>query len=160
MGQISYLPSGPGHRWTQRTVHGRGGSLLAARDRTGGEVTLHHASGTVSGNALLAELPDFHLDEVTSRLFAGKVVYAPLDFNEADAALIAIEIHDFAEAILNRRKPEVDGYLGMTAVAAVLAAFESGIAGRTVTMQEVLSGRVSAYQDSIDAGIEALSVGA
>ncbi|CAN5229118.1 Gfo/Idh/MocA family oxidoreductase [soil metagenome] len=158
LAQITYLPSGPGHRWTQRTVHGRGGSLAAARDRTGGEVVLHRESGTIQGNALLAELPGFHLDEVTSRLFAGKVVYAPLDFNDADAALIAIEIHDFAEAILNGRKPEVDGYLGMTAVAAVLGAFESGIAGRTVTMQEVLSGKVSAYQDSIDAGIEALSV--
>jgi len=40
----------------------------------------------------------------------------------------------------------------------VLGAFESGIAGRTVTMQEVLSSKVSAYQDSIDEGIEALSV--
>ncbi|MBM3524555.1 MAG: Gfo/Idh/MocA family oxidoreductase, partial [Alphaproteobacteria bacterium] len=108
LAQITYLPSGPGHRWIQRSVHGRRGSLMAARDRTGGEVVLHRASGTIAGNALLGELPEFHLDEVTSRLFAGKVVYAPLDFSAADAALIAIEIHDFAEAIKNRRKPEVD----------------------------------------------------
>ncbi|HMR33103.1 MAG TPA: Gfo/Idh/MocA family oxidoreductase [Geminicoccaceae bacterium] len=157
LAQITYLPSGPGHRWVQRTVHGRAGSLAAARDRTGGEVVLHRASGTLAGDALLGELPYFHLDEVTSRLFGGKVTYGPVDFAKADAGLIAIEIHDFAEAILAGRQPEVDGHLGLTAVAAVLAAFESGIAGRSVTMAEVLSGEVSAYQDSIDAGIPALA---
>ncbi len=157
LAQITYLPSGPGHRWVQRTVHGRAGSLAAARDRTGGEVVLHRASGTLAGDALLGELPDFHLDEVTSRLFGGKVTYGPVDFAEADAGLIAIEIHDFAEAILAGRQPEVDGHLGLTAVAAVLAAFESGIAGRSVTMAEVLSGEVSVYQDSIDAGIPVLA---
>ena len=153
LAQITYIPSGPGHRWVQRTVHGRAGSLEAPRDRTGGEVVIHRASGKISGDAILAELPDFYLDEVTSRLFDGKVAYS-LDFNDADAALIAIEIHDFADAILNSRQPEVDGHLGLTAVAAVLAAFESGIAGRPVTMDEMLSGKVTAYQDSIDAGIQ------
>jgi hypothetical protein len=49
------------------------------------------------------------------------------------------------------RPPEVDGEGGLTAVASVLAVYESGIAGRAVTMEEVLDSRVSAYQDEIDA---------
>ncbi len=156
LAQITYLPSGPGHRWYQRTVHGRGGSIEAPRDRTGGEVILRRAEGELSGEAIRAEIPDFHLDELTARLFDDKVVYSKTA-SEADAALIAIEIHDFADAILGGRAPEVDGHLGLTAVAAVLAAYESGIAGRSVTMDEVISGKVSAYQDSIDAGIAQLA---
>jgi predicted dehydrogenase len=154
--QITYLPSGPGNRWYQRTVHGREGSIEAPHDRTGHEVILRRRSGAVSGEALRRELPGFELDELTARIFDDKVVYS-LPEGGADAALIAIEIHDFADAILTGRSPEVDGHLGLTAVAAVLAAYESGIAQRTVTMDEVLSGKVSAYQDSIDAGIPELA---
>ena len=66
---------------------------------------------------------------------------------------MAIEMHDFAEAVLTGGKPEVDGYLGMTAVAAIYGVFESGIAGRPVTMDEMLSGAVDAYQQDIDAAL-------
>ena len=156
LAQITYLPSGPGHRWYQRTVHGRDGSVEAPRDRTGEEVILRRRSGSLLGEAIRAEVPGFHLDELTARLFDDKGVYS-LPEGASDAALIAIEIHDFADAILTGRSPEVDGHLGLTAVAAVLAAFESGLAQRVVTMEEILSGKVSAYQDSIDGGIEQLA---
>ncbi len=156
LSQITYLPSGPGHRWFQRSVHGRGGSIDAPRDRSGGEVVLRRASGSLAGAELLRELPDFRLDEITHRLFGGKVSYAQ-PFNDSDAALIAIELHDFAAATMNGGRPEVDGELGLTAVAAVLAAFESDILERTVTMDEVLTGKISAYQDSIDADLGLLS---
>ena len=69
---------------------------------------------------------------------------------------LAIEMHDFGEAILTGGKPEVDGYLGMTAVAAIHGAYESALAGRAVSMAEVLSRKVSAYQDEID---QALGIG-
>jgi hypothetical protein len=59
-------------------------------------------------------------------------------------------MHDFAEAILKGTTPEVDGQLGMTAVAAIYGAYESTLAGRSVTMDEILSGEVRAYQEEID----------
>ena len=80
-------------------------------------------------------------------------VGAAVPWAETDAGLLAIEIHDFAGAILERRSPEVDGWGGLTAVASVLAVYESGLAGRSVTMEEVLESRVSAYQDEIDAAL-------
>lgn len=149
---LSYIPSGPGKRWISRTVHGRDGSLSMPRDRTGGQLELHTAAGMLESAQIRELLPDFCLDPVTERLFSDQVSY-DLPFADSDAALMAIEIHDFAEAILTRRKPEIDGYLGMTAVASVLAAFESGLAGRPVTMAEILSGEVSAYQEDIDRGL-------
>ena len=42
-------------------------------------------------------------------------------------------------------------------IASVLAAYESGIAGRAVSMDEVLDGRISAYQDEIDADLGLLA---
>ena len=40
-----------------------------------------------------------------------------------------------------------------TAVAAIYGVFESGIAGRPVTMDEMLSGAVDAYQQDVDAAL-------
>ena len=74
-----------------------------------------------------------------------------MSWAETDSGLLAIEIHDFAEAITEGRPPEVDGMGGLTAVASVLAVYESGIAGRAVSMDEVMDSRVSTYQDEIDA---------
>ena len=36
--QLCYLPSGPGRRWVQRSVHGRSGSMTVPPDRSGGTV--------------------------------------------------------------------------------------------------------------------------
>ena len=41
----------------------------------------------------------------------------------------------------------------MTAVAAIYGAYESILAGRAVSMEEVMAGEVYAYQEEIDAAI-------
>ena len=66
---------------------------------------------------------------------------------------MAIEFHDFGESIRTGTTPEVDGYRGMTAVAAILGAYESAAYGRAVTMEEVLSGGVRKYQQDIDVAL-------
>ena len=148
--QLSYVPSGPGLRWYQRSVHGRLGSLEIPRDRTGGAPVLRREGGTLSGRALLAELPGFALDEVTARLFGDDGVEYSIPFSTADAGHIAIELHDFAAAVLAGGKPEIDGHGGLTAVAALLGIYESGRLGRAVGMDELLDGGVSGYQDELD----------
>lgn len=50
-----------------------------------------------------------------------------------DAKHLAIEFHDFGEAILHGHQPEVNGAGGMKAVAALLGAYESATVGRSVT---------------------------
>lgn len=150
--QLSYIPSGPGHSYASRTVHGRDGSVEAYRDRSGRPPVVRRADGELPGRDLLAEVPDFCLDELSTRLFGPHGEY-DLPFADADAGHLAIEVHDFADAIMTGRSPEVDGYTGMTAVAAVLGAYESGQLGRTVTMDEMLNGAVSTYQDEIDTAL-------
>ncbi len=146
--QMTYIASGPGKGWGQRSVHGRNGSLEIFNDRTGKAPILHTAEGSITGQEL-ADKIGFKLDTLTDKLYGG--VSYQLDWAETDSGLLAIEIHDFAEAITEGRPPEVDGMGGLTAVASVLAVYESGLAGRAVSMDEVMDSRVSAYQDEIDA---------
>ncbi len=148
--QLSYVPSGPGLRWYQRSVHGRLGSLEIPRDRTGGAPVLRREGIELSGRAILAELPGFALDDITTRLFGENAVAYQIPFATADAGHIAIELHDFAAAVLGNRRPEIDGHGGLTAVAALLGVYESGRLGRAVTMDELLDGTVSGYQDELD----------
>ncbi len=153
--QFSHLGGGRGSSRFERSVHGRRGALDVPRDRTGGAVRLRLADRTLEGKEILSLLPDFSLNEITARLFgADGVVYDLPDVAHAemalDARLLAIEYHDFAEAVLQGRAPEVDGRDGMIAVAAILGAYESAAVGRAVELEELLSGAVRTYQEEID----------
>jgi predicted dehydrogenase len=150
---LIYVPSGPGHSYWQRSVHGRAGSIQIPGDRSGGEVALYRADGVLRGTQLLAELEGFALDDTTAALFGADTVSYQLPGSTVDAALLAIELQDFGQAVQQGRAAEVDGWAGTTAVAAVLAAYESDRLGRSVSMAEVLDGSVSGYQDEIDAGL-------
>jgi len=63
----------------------------------------------------------------------------------------AIEMHDFFEAVRNGTQPEVNGEDGLRTLALPLAVYESGYSGQAVAVADVLSGKVHAYQDEIDA---------
>ena len=67
-----------------------------------------------------------------------------------DWKLIALEYHELSEAILDGRPIEVDGEEGMRDVAVAHALCESSVAGRAVTMEEIISGTVYEYQQEID----------
>jgi predicted dehydrogenase len=153
MVQFAYVAGGRGSRTFERSVHGRAGALQAPGDRNGRAVTLRLDGQELRGRDLLHLLPNFHLTEITERLFGPGVVEYDLPFAAIDAKHLAIEYHDFAAAVLSGGQPEVGGYLGMTAVAAILGAYESAWAGRSVTMAEMLSGEVRAYQEEIDTAL-------
>ena len=153
--QFTHIGGGRGSRRFERSIHGRWGALDVPRDRSGKAVRLRLEGQELFGKEILTLLPDFHLNEITSRLFgADGVVYERPDVPQAefalDARLLAIEYHDFGEAILQGRPPEVNGYDGMVAVAAILGAYESAAVGHAVEMADVLSGTVRTYQEEID----------
>ena len=153
--QFTHIGGGRGSRRFERSIHGRWGALDVPRDRSGKAVRLRLEGQELFGKEILALLPDFHLNEITSRLFGPDgVVYERPDVPQAefalDARLLAIEYHDFGEAILQGRPPEVNGYDGMVAVAAILGAYESAAVGHAVEMADVLSGTVRTYQEEID----------
>ncbi len=63
----------------------------------------------------------------------------------------AIELWDFIDAVLNHRKPEVDGWGGLATTALVESIYESSISGRAVKVEDVLSGKAYyGWQTAID----------
>jgi predicted dehydrogenase len=155
--QLTYLPSGPGRRWTQRSVHGHAGSMSVPFDRTGGAVSVELGSRTLSGGALRAELGGFELEGVAAAFFGPQGTEYDLPFADVDAATIAIELDDFIRAVDARRPPEVDGMDGLLAVAGVWAIAEARETGGFVRIADVADGTISTTQDPIDLATGLLS---
>ena len=155
--QLSYVGGGRGSQGWERSVHGRWGAVYAPGERNGNPVVLRLEGRELKGKEILSLLPQFELNEITERFFGkGGVEYEPpAEVPEpgiaVDAKHLAIEYHDFGEAIRNGTDPEVDGVGGMKAVAAIVGAYESALAKRSVSMESVLSGEIREYQADIDA---------
>jgi predicted dehydrogenase len=149
---LAWIPSGPGHRYHEHTLHGRAGSMVLPSERSGQDLEVRLAAERLGAEALLRELPEPVLDEVTRRLFPD-VVYPDRPFAEVDAAHIGLTVHDFGRAILDGRRPEVDGQGATDAVAAILGAIESEALGRAVGRAELLAGSIAGAQADIDRAI-------
>lgn len=147
---LNYLPSGPGRRYFQRTLHGRDGSVSLPPDRSGGPVEAFLSDTSLRGPQLLNAIGGSPVDDLTAALFGTRTDEYDLPFAESDAAHLAVELHDFADAAMSGRSPEVDGAAGLSALAAVYAVFESTRLGTPVPVADVVSGAVHGYQDEID----------
>jgi predicted dehydrogenase len=148
--QLCYLPSGPGRHWVQRSVHGRKGSMTVPPDRSGGELVVQLGDIAWRGSELRKQLGGFELEGVAASLFGPEGTEYDLPFAEVDAATIAIELDDFAGAVLDARPPEVDGLAGLRAVAGVWAVAESRSLGGAVRIDDVADGTISQSQQPVD----------
>ena len=138
-----------------RQIHGSKGSMDMPNDRSGRPLVLTlDRKEKVEGEALLDLVPDFRLDEATATLFGGERLWRyDLPFEQIDRKLIAVEYADFGAGILGKHPVEVDIEQGTRSVALSYALLESGVAGRALTLDEVLNESVDAYQRDIDAGM-------
>jgi predicted dehydrogenase len=127
--------------------------MTVPRDRSGGSVIVQRGEHVLSGAELRQELGAFELSGAAARFFGPEGTEYDRPFPEADAALIGIELDDFASAIAERRPPEVDGSDGLLAVAAIWAVSESQHAGRPVRIDEVADGRLAVAQQEVDAAL-------
>jgi len=151
--QLCYLPSGPGRRWIQRSVHGRRGHMTVPPDRSGGSVVVELGDISLSGSELRKQLGGFELEGVAAAFFGAEGTEYDLPFAEVDAATIGIELDDFAGAVLGHRPPEVDGLAGLRAVAGVWAVAESRAAGAAVRIGDVADGTICEAQQPVDVAL-------
>lgn len=63
---------------------------------------------------------------------------------------VTLGIYDFLDAIRNNREPEVTGWDGFVAQAICDAIYESDYCGESVKVDDVISGKVEAYQADIN----------
>jgi predicted dehydrogenase len=150
----NYLEDHAGHGtgiWN-RQIHGSTGSMTLPNDRSGHVIMLHRGNKEIIDDARLLEMvPDFHLDEATAALFGGDRLWRyEFPFEQIDRKLIAVEYADFAGGINGERPVEVDLAQGTRSVAISYAMLESSVAGRMVTLDEVLTEKVDAYQQEIN----------
>ena len=73
-----------------------------------------------------------------------------MDFTFVDRKLLALEYAELAHAVETGQPVEVDAMQGTRALAVIYGLLESAVEGRLVTMDEVLSGKVSEYQREIN----------
>lgn len=148
--------AGRGESQFSRVIYGSGGTLAIPADRTGDPLRLTlRESGkdrAVDSNDLLAFVPDHHLDPVTAALFGDdRLTQYAMEWAAIDANLLAIEQADFVASVIEDRAPEVDGEQGLRSLALVFAMLESGGLKRMVGVDEILSGSLCGYEDSIGA---------
>lgn len=152
LGQWIQHHAGHGQPLQQRLVFGTRGSIVAPGDRNGRPVRLFLDDGTeVRGEQVLDHAPSYRLDPLAATLFGGERIWRyELDFPSTDRKLLALEYYELATCVRRGIQPEVTGEVALADVALVYALFEADRAGRSVTLEEVASGAVDAYQRDID----------
>ncbi len=121
----------------KNTLVGDGPTFYGTRGRICGDAL--HVDGEAEPKSLSA-LYDAHAPEHL------KAKHFPMGL-ECDFALAQ---HDWLDAIRNKTQPECSGREGLLDLACSYAVVESAHAGRAVTIEEVASGAVRAYQEPID----------
>ena len=156
-GQLTMSMAAPGERTNADIIYGSQGSLRLPGSRTGRPIQVTHANiqKPLGEDDVLALVPDFHLDDLTSRFFDGRRRLSSYDmsFEEIDRKLIGMELQDFAEAVAKNQDPEVTGKIGLKAVALSYAILESGYLRKPVDYSDVLEDRISAYQHEINESV-------
>ena len=135
--------SAPGHSFTEVVYYGSEGSLLDHGDifhgpRSEAEIILN--DGTTRP---MAELQKEFLDSLDEEM---RNCLFPHGFMDG----VTIECYDFLDAIQNDRQPEVTGEIGMKAKTICESIFESGFCGQAVKYDDVLNGKIDAYQRPIN----------
>ncbi len=141
-------------------MFGSRGSLELPGDRNGRPNIVHLDDGTAIDDARVLDLaPSYQLEPLAAELFGGERVWTyTLEFNDTDSRLLALEYHELGACVATGQQPEVTLEEGRRDLALTYAPFESGLLGRAVTLDEVLSGQVSTYQREIDAALKLLPV--
>jgi predicted dehydrogenase len=144
--------AGHGQPFAHRMVFGTRGSIAAPGDRNGRPIRLVLDDGTnIADERVLDYAPSYTLEPVAATLFGGERPWTyDFEFAAIDRKLIALEYAELAWCVRNGTSPEVDGEVGRRDVAVVYALFESNLAGRPVTIAEVETGAIDAYQREID----------
>jgi predicted dehydrogenase len=152
VGQYIEDHAGHGQGLWQRVIYGSNGSLNLPSDRSGKPVVaILDDKGTINNERILELIPDYHLEDMTAKLFGGeRIWHYDFPFSEIDGKLLAVEYYDFAESILKGRSPGVNSYQAERSVGLTYAMLESAKLGRSVTMDEIMSEKVTTYQDEIN----------
>ena len=158
IGQMTLTNGANGYGFGNETIHGTEGTIQLPGSRNGNSpiISRDNMSESITGDDLLELVPNWELDDITSLYFDGNKRISNYDFpfEAVDRKLIAIEMHDLADAIINDSTPEVDEIVGVKALSLAYGALESGDTGQIVKLKDIETGKVNQYQSEIDIELE------
>lgn len=150
MGHFAMSIAAPGERTHEDIIYCSGGSVKLGGSRSGrpSQITRSGEEASLAESDVLDLVPDFELNDLTAPFFGDKRRLTSYDmtFPEIDRTLLALELQDMAESVIDGREPEIPGQVGLDAVALVYAILESGHLGAPVSFADVAADRVNAYQ--------------
>lgn len=152
VGQWIQDHAGHGLPLRARHVFGSAGSLECPGDRNGRPIRLHLDDGTVVENEQILEYaPSYRLEPLAAELFGGERVWTySFDFNDTDSRILALEYYELGRCSQSGADPEVTGEEARADVALAYAPIEAGRRGQPVTLDDLISGRVSDYLNEVD----------
>ncbi len=152
LGQWTQSYAAHGQGFGHKVLYGSLGSLIPGGIRNGISACLQlDHQQEWRGERLLELVPEFHLDEITTRLFGSdRLASFNIPFPEVDRKLLAIEIFELVDCILNGGVVEVDGKIGRRAVAFCYAAFESSLLERPVPLDSIEQEEIHPYSHALD----------
>ncbi|MBD3181599.1 hypothetical protein GF312_04850, partial [Candidatus Poribacteria bacterium] len=133
----------PGHSFVNIAYYGSEGSLTDKSDIFHGPHSTSEIIFKDGTKRPMTELQDEFLNSLDDEM---KQCLFPYGFTDG----VTIECYDFLDAIQNGRQPEVTGEVGMKAKALCESIFESGECGEAVKYDDVISGKIDAYQKPIN----------
>ena len=154
IGQLLMTDTSHGQSLGVTTISGSTGTMYRPRSRSGESPRIVRGDGSVvTGDELLDLVPDWELDDITSILWDGarRISSYEMKFKTIDSKILAYEYLDMVQAAETGGQPEVGPKEGMDALGLAYALMESGAKGEPVTVEDVVEGRESAFQDEIDA---------
>ena len=155
VGTWAWSLAAPGEEAYNVTFYGSEGSL---RDTTNGRFSIFHLferrpEARETAHLVRADGAEYSMEELET------MHRATLSANEQEFLYpggttdgFSVEIWEFLEILRgNREKPEIDGWEGLRSLAIGDAIYESGLTGDAVVVDDIVSGKRSAFQDPIDA---------
>ncbi len=149
LGQWTWTKAAPGRGLLHRAIYGTLGSIdwQKGLDANSSDFKTHNVLGLEElSNMMLNSLSEEHKE----KLFPNGIGSEYKATFWGGESSFAIELLDFAEAILNQGRPEVDGVLGAKAVAMPMAIYESSFIGKPVKVSEVENCKIENYQNEIN----------
>lgn len=154
IGQLLMTDTSHGQSLGVSTISGSVGTMYRPGSRSGESPRIIRSDGSeVTGGDLLPLVPDWELDDITSILWDGarRISSYEMEFKAIDSKILAYEYLDMVHAAETGGQPEVSAKEGMDALALAYGLIESGATGAPVSIEDVVEGRESSFQDEIDA---------
>lgn len=152
-GHLTISFASPGDTIGKRLIMGSAGTLDLPGDRTGGPVKLSRQGEAVPPEELAGLVRGYQLNEIETALFGERPFGYSYPYPETDRKLLAAEFCSFVRAVAGEAPPEADGAQGLRSLAVMQSIMESALAGRKVSVAEVLDGSLHNYQDRIEAAV-------